>query len=102
MFERFRHRSHELERLDTGDYTREEYARWQREMRLVHNLWGERRALENSLVKHIRASGLHHASVLDVGAGAGNILKLVKKTLPDRDVFSIAAETSDDALAIVA
>src|SRR5437660_178870 len=98
MFERFRHRSHELERLDTGDYTREEYARWQREMRLVHSVWGEERALKNSLVKHIRAGREHYISILDVGAGAGNILKLAKKHLPDRDVFAIAAETSDAAL----
>jgi ubiquinone/menaquinone biosynthesis C-methylase UbiE len=101
MFEKFRHRSHALERLDTGDYTPEEYTRWQREMRLVHSIWGEERALKNSLIKHIRSSREHYVSILDVGAGAGNILKLAKKHLTDRDVFALAAETSDEALRIV-
>ena len=101
MFERFQHRSHEKERLDTGDYTPKEYARWQREMRLVHGVWGEERALKNSLIKHVRESGQHYVSILDVGAGAGNILKLAKKHLADRDIFAVAAETSDEALRIV-
>ena len=98
MFEKFAHRSHALERLDTGDYTPKEYARWQREMRFIHGILGERHALENSLLKHIRESGLTYASIVDIGAGTGNILKIVKKSLSDRYVFSIAAETSDDAL----
>jgi ubiquinone/menaquinone biosynthesis C-methylase UbiE len=101
MFERFQVRSHAKERLDTGDYTAEEYTRWQREMRLVHSLWGEERALKHSLIKHVRESGPHYVSILDVGAGAGNMLKLAKKHLADRDVFAIAAETSDEALRIV-
>jgi len=98
MFEKFAHRSHALERLDTGDYTPEEYARWQREMRFIHGILGERNALNNSLIKHIRDSGLDYISIVDIGAGTGNILKLVKKGLADRDVLAIAAETSDDAL----
>ncbi|MFL6374823.1 MAG: methyltransferase domain-containing protein [Pyrinomonadaceae bacterium] len=102
MFEKFRHRSHQLERLDTGDYTAAEYARWQREMRFVHGFWGERRALKNSLIRHARYGGQHYISVLDIGAGTGNILKLIKKDLSDRDVFAIAGETSADALGSVA
>lgn len=102
MLEKFQHRSHALERLDTGDYTDEEYARWQREMRFIHGIWGEARALERSLVKHVRDSRLHYISILDIGAGTGNILKLAKKRLSDRDVFSIAAETSEHALRFVA
>lgn len=101
MFDRFRHRSQALERLDTGDYSPEEYARWQHEMRLVHSFWGEGRALKNSLIRHVRDSGSHYVSVLDVGAGTGSVLKLIKKALADRDIHAIAAETSDEALRIV-
>jgi ubiquinone/menaquinone biosynthesis C-methylase UbiE len=101
MFEKFRERSHKLERLDIGDYTSEEYRRWQREMRLIHAVFGEAHALENSLVKDARAKGLSYVSVVDIGAGTGNILRLIKKRLSDRDVLAIAAETSDDALRIV-
>ena len=98
MFESFEHRVLELERLDTGDYTRAEYDKWQREMRLIHRVWGEKRALRHTLVADIRAKPLHYASILDVGAGNGDVLGLVREMLPDRDLLLIAAETSDDAL----
>ncbi|HTH50798.1 MAG TPA: methyltransferase domain-containing protein [Pyrinomonadaceae bacterium] len=101
MFEEFRQRSHDLERLDTGDYTRKEYDRWQREMRWIHGILGEKVALRKTLVKDIRERKLNYASILDIGAGTGNILKLVREMLPNTDLFSIAAETSDDALRIV-
>jgi len=98
MFERFRHRSHALERLDTGDYTPAEYARWQREMRLIHRFWGEKQALRDTLVADIRNSRLAYVSILDVGAGNGDVLDLVCEMLPEQDLLLIAAETSDDAL----
>ena len=90
--------SQALERLDTGDYTAAEYERWQREMRLIHRFWGEKQALRDTLVADIRKSRLAYASVLDVGAGNGDVLDLVCEMLPEQDLFLIAAETSDDAL----
>jgi ubiquinone/menaquinone biosynthesis C-methylase UbiE len=101
VFEDFRHRSYDLERLDTGDYTSKEYDRWQREMRFIHGWFGEKAALEKTLVKDVRESRVQYASILDIGAGTGNILKLVREMLPDRDVFAIAGEMSDDALRTV-
>ena len=98
MFEKFAHRINRPERLDTGDYTSAEYARWQREMRFIHRLWGEKQALRETLVKDIRSSGRSNASILDVGAGNGDVLGLVAEMLPDRDFFLIAGEMSDDAL----
>jgi ubiquinone/menaquinone biosynthesis C-methylase UbiE len=98
MFERFQHRSHALERLDTGDYTGAEYERWQREMRLIHRFWGEKQALRDTLVADLRNSRLAYASILDVGAGNGDVLDLISEMLPDRDLLLVAAETSDDAL----
>jgi ubiquinone/menaquinone biosynthesis C-methylase UbiE len=98
MLERFQHRSHALERLDTGDYTAAEYDRWQREMRLIHRFWGEKQALRDTLVADVRDKRLAYASILDVGAGNGDVLDLVSEMLPERDLLLIAAETSDDAL----
>src|SRR5690242_2323815 len=98
MFERFANRAHASERLDTGDYTPAEYARWQREMRFVHRVCGEKQALRDTLVADIRQNVSGPASILDVGAGNGDVLVLVREMLPERDLILIAAETSDDAL----
>ena len=101
MFERFQQRSYELERLDTGDYTPDEYALWQREMPWIHRLFGEERAIKNSLLRDAIELGNRNVSVLDVGAGSGGILKFIKKELNGHQPFLVAAEISDAALANV-
>jgi SAM-dependent methyltransferase len=101
IFEKFRERSHELERLDTGDYTTEEYARWNREMWFIHRFWGEKRAIKNSLIKEIQRDSHDRVSILDVGAGAGGILKLIKEMLPATQTFLVAAEMSREALDVI-
>ncbi len=78
MFERFKQRSYELERLDTGDYTEAEYARWQREMPYIHRLMGETRALRNTLFRDL-SGGNQRVSILDVGAGSGELLRELRK-----------------------
>lgn len=97
MFERFRHRSYELERIDTGDHTAAEYARWQREMPLIHEFFGEKRALRNSLLGEIRSSGRPKVSLLDVGAGSGQLLSTFRTWLSDRDAFMVGAEMNAEA-----
>jgi len=101
MFERFKQRSHELERLDTGDYTPAEYARWEREMPWIHGFMGEGRALRETLVRDVRFRGLTQVSILDVGAGSGGILKLLARTLPDVKLLPIAVEMNEIALATI-
>ncbi len=78
MFERFKQRSYELERLDTGDYTEAEYAHWQKEMRFIHRIFGETRALQHTLFRDLGA-GNEGVSILDVGAGSGELLLELKK-----------------------
>lgn len=99
MLEKFKQRSYDLERLDTGDYTPAEYARWEREMPWIHAFWGEERALRDSLVRDTRSNELKEVSIVDVGAGSGGILKLVAKMLPDVAIMAIAVEMNDIALA---
>ncbi len=82
MFEKFRQRSRELERLDTGDYTDAEYARWQNEMWYIHRFFGELRALRNSLYRDL--SSTDGVSILDVGAGSGGLLDEVRKWFAGR------------------
>jgi ubiquinone/menaquinone biosynthesis C-methylase UbiE len=75
----FQKRSYKLERIDTGDYTPEEYDRFLHEIRLVNRFAGDNRALKNSLLKEIERENLTEFSVLDVGAGSGELLRVIAK-----------------------
>ena len=97
MFDEFSKRSDRLERLDTGDYTPREYARWQHEMRVIHRVFGEVRALKNSLVREVLAGGESEVSILDVGAGSGELLRLLGKRLVGKTGFLVGAEINADA-----
>lgn len=76
MFEK---RSEQLERIDTGDYTAEEYEVFLREIRFINRVAGDRRALENTLLREIRRADLREFSVLDVGAGSGELLRAIAR-----------------------
>jgi ubiquinone/menaquinone biosynthesis C-methylase UbiE len=73
----FSHRSLELEHLDKGDYTPEEYEGCMVELRRVNRYLGDTRALRRSLLPEIERVGLKEFSVLDVGAGSGELLRLI-------------------------
>jgi len=97
MFSRFQSRSTKLERLDTGDYTPEEYARWHREMRYIHRAFGEVRAIRRTLLREIAADGSGRVSILDVGAGSGELLRAIGNDLKGRAVHLTGAELDADA-----
>lgn len=94
MFSKFRQRSLELERLDRGDYTDEEYARWEREMRFIHGFFGERRALKNSLIAQIKSDPSETVTILDVGAGTGVLTAEIKKEISGRNSLVVGADNS--------
>jgi ubiquinone/menaquinone biosynthesis C-methylase UbiE len=77
MFERFRQRSYELEHLDKGDYTPEEYEGCLAELRRVNRWLGDARALRRSVLPDIGRDVLREFSLLDVGAGTGELLREV-------------------------
>lgn len=95
------------ERIDTGDHTPEEYARFLKEIRYINQRLGDRSALENTLIREITRLGLREFSVLDVGAGTGELLgviaedarrrqckaKLVGLDLNDLSIKEVAAES---------
>lgn len=97
MFERFATRSYDLERLDTGDYTPAEYRRWQREMWFIHRIFGELRALRRTLFRDIQSAGDVSVSVLDVGAGSGELLRVLEKWTAGRNTFFVGAELNAEA-----
>lgn len=73
----FQRRSEKLERIDTGDYTPEEYDRFLQDIRLVNRYAGDIRALKNTLLREIKKEKQREFSVLDVGAGSGELLRVV-------------------------
>src|SRR5919112_1851622 len=77
MFEQFSERSGELEHLDKGDYTPEEYEGCLRELRRVNRWLGDSRALRRSVLTDIGRRGRREFSLLDVGAGSGELLREV-------------------------
>jgi SAM-dependent methyltransferase len=79
MFERFRQRSLELENLDKGTYTTEEYEGCLVELRRVNEWLGDTRALRETLLVEIERAGPKSFSVLDVGAGSGELLRVTAR-----------------------
>ena len=77
MFERFLERSLELEHLDKGDYTAAEYEGCVVELRRVNRWLGDARALRESLLAEIEKLDLRSFSVVDVGAGSGELLRVI-------------------------
>jgi len=77
MFARFRQRSVELEHLDKGDYTAEEYEGCIVELERINRWLGDASALRDSLLAEIGKLNLAGFSVVDVGAGSGELLRVV-------------------------
>jgi ubiquinone/menaquinone biosynthesis C-methylase UbiE len=76
MFERFKRRSDRLEFIDTGDYTPEEYEGCIGELQLVNRWMGDAHTLKTTLLREVEARSLKSFSVLDVGAGSGELLRV--------------------------
>jgi len=75
----FKTRSLKLERIDTGDYTPEEYDRFLHDIRLVNRFAGDNLALKKTLLREIEQADLREFSVLDIGAGSGELLRVVAR-----------------------
>ncbi|PYS28059.1 MAG: hypothetical protein DMF75_19395, partial [Acidobacteria bacterium] len=81
----FQQRSYELEHLDKGDYTPEEYEGCIVELQWVNEWLGDASALRHSLLKEIARAELKSFSVLDVGAGSGELLRVAAKWARETD-----------------
>ncbi len=94
MFERFRQRSLEPENLDKGTYTPEEYEGCLVELRRVNEWLGDTQALRDSLLQEIERANLRSFSVLDVGAGSGELLRVTAQWAREtsRQAFLVGLE----------
>ena len=77
MFRSFRRRSDELENIDKGSYTAEEYEGCLVELRRINRWLGDAGALRRSVLAEIGRDGARDFSVLDVGAGSGELLRVL-------------------------
>ena len=77
MLSRFKQRSYELEHLDVGDYTPEEYEGCLAELRFINDYLGDASALRRACLPLIESERLKSFSVLDVGAGSGELLRVL-------------------------
>ncbi|MGI8812640.1 MAG: methyltransferase domain-containing protein [Pyrinomonadaceae bacterium] len=93
----FKTRSLKLERIDTGDYTPAEYARFLKEIAFINRHLGDRRALKKTLLSDVAAAGLDRFTVLDVGAGSGYLLKTISKhaARSGSKVFSVGLDLNE-------
>jgi ubiquinone/menaquinone biosynthesis C-methylase UbiE len=97
MFERFKHRSYELEHLDTGNYTAEEYEGCIGELQFVNRWMGDAHALKQTLLKEIEENDIADFSLLDVGAGSGELLRVTANWTRStaRHLFAVGLELNE-------
>lgn len=76
MFDKFKRRSNKLEYIDTGNYTPAEYEECIGELQLVNRWMGDAHSLRATLFREIEAQSLRSFSILDVGAGSGELLRV--------------------------
>ena len=85
----FDKRSTELERIDKGDYTHEEYETFLKEIAFINRYVGDGRALKKTLLAEIEQNDLREFSVLDVGCGSGELLRMIAEfaEISNREAF---------------
>lgn len=85
MLDRFKQRSHRLEHIDTGNYTAEEYEDCIGELQLVNRWMGDAHTLKATVLREVEAQHLKMFSLLDVGAGSGELLRVAATWAREND-----------------
>src|SRR5215204_1001799 len=104
MFDQFKQRSYKLENLDKGSYTPEEYERCIVELQRVNRWLGDAQVLRETLLRDVAANKLKAFSVLDVGAGSGELLRVAASWANEthRELYAVGLELNErSAVAIL-
>lgn len=103
MFDRFKRRSYELEHIDTGNYTAAEYEDCIGELQLVNRWMGDVHTLKSTLFRDVAAARLKQFSVLDVGAGSGELLRVTATWAREtgRTVRAVGLELNERSAAAI-
>ena len=76
MLDKFKQRSYRLEDIDTGNYTADEYEDCIGELQLVNRWMGDAHSLKATVLREVEAQRLTDFSILDLGAGSGELLRV--------------------------
>lgn len=97
MLDKFKRRSQRLEHIDTGNYTAEEYESCIGELQLVNRWMGDAHSLRTTLLRDIEARRLKSFSILDVGAGSGELLRVTAgwARQTNREVSAVGLELNE-------
>ncbi len=97
MFGKFKHRSYELEHIDTGNYTSEEYEGCIIELQRVNRWLGDANILRDTLLRDVASQNRNQFSVLDVGAGSGELLRVASDwaVRTNRDFCGVGLELNE-------
>lgn len=99
----FAKRSQKLERMDTGDYTPEEYARFLKDIAFINRRIGDTAAIEKTLLAEIERLDLKEFSVLDLGAGSGELLRFIAEFAhrTNRRAFLVGLDLHEQSLHVM-
>ncbi len=94
MLDRFRRRSYQLEHLDKGDYSPEEYEGCIIELQRVNQWLGDARTLRRTLFRELERQASRDFCLLDIGAGSGELLRVTAEWArqAERRFFGIGLE----------
>ena len=97
MLEKFKQRSYKLEHIDTGNYTPEEYEGCIVELQRVNRWLGDANVLHNTLLRDVQQKNLRSFSVLDVGAGSGELLRVAARWTQEtnREIHGVGLELNE-------
>jgi len=89
--------------MDTGDYTREEYERFLKDIAYINRNLGDTAAIEKTLLAEIERLDLKEFSVLDLGAGSGEMLRFIAEfaARTDRRAFLVGLDLHEQSLQIM-
>ena len=99
----FAKRSQKLERMDTGDYTPEEYERFLKDIAYINRRIGDTAAIEKTLLGEIERLDLKEFSVLDLGAGSGELLRFIAEFAErtNRRAFLVGLDLHEQSLQVM-